>query len=241
MREGRGGRAGACIACLRGATLTPACHHPPPPPLPPRRLFGVFVALNVTISFVVEGFSVHKQRRERLVRLEAAALRSNEAAGGGSATPAADAAGVDSAAAAAASGIRRRASSMTAWARGGSRVPRALAASAAATAAAAAAKDHGLADWRGLLARSGVSFAGWRLAKPRHHMDIYETLYFDEIAAAYADTLDELRAGGGGLRRKPAHAAAGAHADSPHDDGVEDEQDEEEAEQEARRGSRLEI
>jgi hypothetical protein len=157
-------------------------------------LLAVAVALNVTVAFVVEGFSIHKARRERLARLEDAALRAAAAAD-------ADAHAADAAHA----GTRRRASSVGAWARGGARMPSALAAAAAAS--GAAAKDHGLADWRGVLARSAVRFDGWRLARPPHHMDIYETLYFEQIAAAFADTLDDLAPA-----RTPASAAAAQDA-----------------------------
>ena len=124
---------------------------------------GVAVVLNVTVAFIVEGFAVQKQRRERLARLEAAALAYERGLTGSVVTTA-------------------RACCRTT-------------ATTAVPPSAASARDHGLADWRFILRRSGVDLSRWRLARPPHHMDIYESLYFDDILTAHGETLAELRPG----------------------------------------------
>ena len=45
---------------------------------------------------------------------------------------------------------------------------------------------RGLSDWRGLVGSSDVDFAGWKLTRIVHHMDIYESIFADDIRAAHA-------------------------------------------------------
>ena len=39
----------------------------------------------------------------------------------------------------------------------------------------------GVQDWRSLLVRSSVDFSGYLLARNRHHADVYDAIYKEEV------------------------------------------------------------
>jgi hypothetical protein len=53
--------------------------------------------------------------------------------------------------------------------------------------------ESGVEDWRRLVLTSGVDFSGYTLSKARHHLDIYDALYRDDIRAAHRSTFGKLR------------------------------------------------
>lgn len=161
---------------------------------------GVFIALNITIAFVVAGFSAERSRQERRGELEAAVLdelldKIGKARGkslrhghGGGVL----------------SGLVGRKKSMELEAR-----------------------FRPLCAWREELAASGKDFTQWRLVRPQHHLDIYGSIYHEDIEEAFP----EVFGGRGGklgkevwkvLNRDPnedhGHGGHGEEGDSSHDD-----------------------
>jgi hypothetical protein len=50
----------------------------------------------------------------------------------------------------------------------------------------------GVVDWRALVRRSGVSFAGYCLARTRHYTDVYDALFKEDVIARFPAVLPKV-------------------------------------------------
>lgn len=53
--------------------------------------------------------------------------------------------------------------------------------------------DTGVDDWKKIMRESRVDFNSYHISKMRHHLDIYDTLYREDIRSAYRSTFTQLR------------------------------------------------
>jgi hypothetical protein len=135
-----------------------------------RAFFGMFWAvtvvlvLNVTVAFVIETFSTEKTKREALAQMESAVTALQE-------------------------GPRLPATSSTSSSSSSSSSAPSIESQMQVHTTAMQFAD----DWRQLVLQSGVDFSAYHLFKAKHHLDVYDALYKDDIRAAFAETFASSR------------------------------------------------
>jgi len=154
---------------------------------------GVFVSLNIAIAFVVTGFSAERGRQERRYTLENAVLKELVAKleehgggqggghGGGHGHGHSHAGGSDSSNA---SKKKRR-----------SRMARRAGIESTVVSKRSQYELENrfrpLCAWREAIAASGKDFTHWRLSRPGHHLDIYGSMYHEDIEFAFPEVWEQ--------------------------------------------------
>jgi hypothetical protein len=57
----------------------------------------------------------------------------------------------------------------------------------------------GVVDWRAVIRRSGVSFAGYCLARTRHYTDVFDSIFKEDVLQRFPTVFPEAEAKAGSV------------------------------------------